>query len=80
MIKQRYWLSLDGNLCKRPLIWELSRNFDLIFNIRNASITGEIGIIGIELEGNPEVIKEAVSWLESQGVHVEPVEISTIEG
>ncbi len=50
------------------------------FNIRNASVTPTIGIIALELEGDREVIKKAVVWLENNGVQVEPVEINTIEG
>ena len=58
----------------------MSKEFDVVFNIRNASVTPMIGIIALELEGDREVIKKAVAWLESNGVQVEPVEINTIEG
>jgi ABC-type methionine transport system ATPase subunit len=78
--KQRLWLTFDSSVCQRPLIWEMSRTFDVVFNIRNASVTKEVGIIGLELEGEPEVLKETISWLEAQGVQVEPVEVGTIEG
>jgi L-aspartate semialdehyde sulfurtransferase ferredoxin len=77
---QRFWLTFSGESANRPLICEMSRQFDVIFNIRNSSVTPSIGIIALELEGERKVIQEAVAWFESHGVQVEPVEINTIEG
>jgi ABC-type methionine transport system ATPase subunit len=77
---RRLWLTFDEESSRRPLIYEMSRNFDVIFNIRNASVTASIGIIALELEGDREDIKKAVAWFENNGVQVEPVEINTIEG
>jgi len=78
--KQRLWLTFDATGVTRPIIWEMSKKFDVIFNIRSSSVTKEVGIIALELEGEREVIKSAVKWLEAAGVQVEPVEINTIEG
>ena len=77
---QRLWLTFDGESSRKPLICEMGRNFDVIYNIRNASVTASIGIIALEMEGEREVIKKAVAWFEANGVQVEPVEINTIEG
>ncbi len=77
---QRFWLTFNGESSRKPLICEMSRQFDVVFNIRNASVTPSIGIIALELEGDRQVIKGAVAWLEEHGVQVEPVEINTIEG
>lgn len=77
---QRFWLTFSGDSSRKPLIYEMSRNFNVVFNIRNASVTPTIGIIALELEGDREVIKKAVVWFENNGVQVEPVEINTIEG
>jgi len=78
--KQRFWLTFGASAAEKPLICLMGRKFDVIFNIRNSSVTKEIGIIAVELEGDRQVIKQAVSWLESEGVQVEPVELNTIEG
>ena len=77
---QRFWLTFDGECSRKPLIHEMSKKFEVIFNIRNASVTPAIGIIALELEGDREEIKKAVAWFEANGVQVEPVEINTIEG
>jgi L-aspartate semialdehyde sulfurtransferase ferredoxin len=77
---QRFWLTFDGETNRKPLICEMARKFDVIFNIRNASVTPAIGVIALELEGEREILKQAVAWFEANGVQVEPVEINTIEG
>jgi ABC-type methionine transport system ATPase subunit len=77
---QRFWLTFTAESAGRPLICEMSRRFDVIFNIRNSSVTPSIGIIALELEGERKAIQEAVAWFEANGVQVEPVEINTIEG
>ena len=77
---QRFWLTFSEDSNGKPLICEMGRKFDIVFNIRNASVTPTVGIIALELEGERKVLKEAVAWFESNGVQVEPVEINTIEG
>ena len=77
---QRFWLTFDGDSSRKPLIYEMSKKFEVIFNIRNASVTPSVGIIALELEGDREVIKQEVAWMEENGVQVEPVEMITIEG
>jgi len=77
---QRLWLTFDDESSRKPLIYEMSRKFEVVFNIRNASVTASIGIIALELNGDREEIKKAVAWFEANGVQVEPVEINTIEG
>jgi ABC-type methionine transport system ATPase subunit len=78
--KQRFWLTYDGESIRKPLLYQLSKTFDVVFNIRNASVTPTVGLIALEVEGDRDVIKQAVVWLENNGVQVEPVEIQTIEG
>ena len=75
----RLWLMYPPKLIKNPVIWELSHKFPVITNVRQASVTDEIGIISLELEGAREDIKSAISWLEKIGISVEPVEINVIE-
>lgn len=78
--KTRLWLMFPSRLITRPVVWELSKKFDVVTNIRQASVTDEVGIVSLSLQGERNVIKEAIAWLEELGVKVEPVEINTIEG
>lgn len=76
---RRFWLNYPPKLITRPLIWEMSRKFDVVFDIRQASVGEEVGIVCIELDGPREEIKSVIRWLEKKGVTVEPVEINVIE-
>src|SRR5437773_2357284 len=75
----RLWLMYPPRLIKEPLIWKLSHKFPVITNIRQASVTDEIGIVSLEIDGKRADIKAAIKWLEKLGVSVEPVEINVIE-
>ena len=77
--QQRLWLMYPPRLIKRPLLWQLSQEFKVVTNIRQARVTDEIGIVCLEVEGKRENVKAAVKWLEKIGVKVEPVEISVVE-
>ena len=77
--QQRLWLMFPPKLIKKPLIWEVGHKFKVVTNIRQASVTDEIGIVCLELDGKRDEVKAAIAWLEKQGVNVEPVEISVIE-
>ena len=68
-----------ARLITRPVIWELAKKFELVTNVRQASVTDEIGIVSLELDGKREDINAAIKWLEKLGVSVEPVEINVIE-
>jgi hypothetical protein len=77
---RRFWLTVPSKIVKRPIIWELGKKFELVTNIGQASVTSELGIISLSLEGPRSEVKKAIKWLEKLGVKVEPVEINTIEG
>ena len=78
--QQRLWLMYPPKLIKKPFIWEVGHKFKVTTNIRQASVTDEIGIVCLELDGPRDEVKAAIQWLEKQGVNVEPVEIGVIAG
>ena len=75
----RLWLMYPPKLIKEPILWQLCHKFPVITNIRQASVTDEIGIVSLELDGDRTAITAAIKWLEKIGVSVEPVEINVIE-
>src|SRR5262245_20783755 len=77
--RTRLWLMYPPRLITHPVIWQLSQKFKVITNVRQASVTDEIGVVCLELDGERAEIKGAIKWLERLGVKVEPVEISVIE-
>lgn len=79
VVQRRFWLTYPTRLITKPVIWEMSRKFPVVFNVRQASVTEEMGILCLELQGPRADIKAVITWLEKQGVKVEPVEINVIE-
>ena len=76
---RRLWLMYPPKLITDPVIWQLSHKFPVITNVRQASVTDEIGIVCLELDGPRSAIKDAIKWLEKMKIKVEPVEINVIE-
>lgn len=55
-----------------PIVCYLTRDYDLIFNILNATILPrKEGVLVLELSGTRKNFKEGVKYLESQGVQVQ---------
>jgi ABC-type methionine transport system ATPase subunit len=79
-VQQRLWLMYPPKLIKQPFIWEVGHKFKVTTNIRQASVTDEIGIVCLELDGTRTEVDRAIAWLEKNGVNVEPVEIGVIAG
>jgi len=77
---QRYWLTFPAERARHPLIWEMSKKYDLIFNVRNASVTEQVGVIAIELTGEQKTIGAALKWLQKNRVEVDPIELDVVEG
>src|ERR1700734_1321774 len=78
--QQRLWLMYPPKLIKKPFIWEVGHKFKVVTNIRQASVTDEIGIVCLELQGTRAEVDSAIRWLEKNKVNVEPVEIGVIAG
>ena len=77
--QMRLWLMYPPKFITTPVIWQLSRKFPVVTNVRQASVTDEIGIVCLELSGPRSDCKAAIHWLEGMGIKVEPVEIGVIE-
>lgn len=75
----RLWLMYPPKLITCPIIHELGSKYQVIPNVRQASVTEEIGIVCLELTGERQQIKSAIKWMERLGISVEPVEINVIE-
>ena len=63
------------DMIREPLLYNLGRQFDIIPNIRGATIdeTKNIGLVYLELEGDEGEIERAVAYLAERGVGLEDV-------
>lgn len=79
MAIERFYLTYSQEKIKEPIIYQVGRKFRVVTNIRSASISDHIGIVGLELDGEQGEIDAAVKWIAEQGVKVEPIEKNVIE-
>jgi ABC-type methionine transport system ATPase subunit len=70
---KRYWLTFNNTQVRRPLLYEMSRKHDLVFDIRSANVTPELGLMALELTGDAKEIEAAVKWFRRRGVQVDPI-------
>jgi molybdopterin synthase sulfur carrier subunit len=77
--KKKFYLNYPQEVIKDPLIYLIGKNYNIITNIRSASISNDIGIIALEVEGEQTDIEKAIKFLESKGVSVEPIVLDIIE-
>ncbi len=81
-IAKRCWFTFPTrSQVEKPIIWQMSRKFpDVSFDIRQASVQNEIGIMAVLLTGEADQVQGAIDFLRSSGVTVEPIEKSVVEG
>jgi L-aspartate semialdehyde sulfurtransferase ferredoxin len=79
---KRCWFTFPTRTqVEQPIIWQMSRKFpDVSFDIRQASVQNEIGIMAVLLSGREDEVNGAIQFLRSRGVTVEPIEKSVVEG
>ncbi len=79
---RRCWFTFPSRTqVEQPIIWQMSRKFpDVSFDIRQASVQNEIGIMAVLLTGKEDEVKAAIEFVRSKGVTVEPIEKSVVEG
>lgn len=78
-MKQALDLIFPQDRIKDAVIHEMSKKFDIVFNLRRARVTETVGEIVLELEGESEALEKAIGWLKSQGLKVEPITHDTVE-
>jgi ABC-type methionine transport system ATPase subunit len=80
MAHKRIKFTFVQELIKEPIIWKLSKQFDVITNIRRADVTDDRGGVILELEGDTDEIERSLHWVQEQGVRVDPVYEDIVEG
>ena len=74
MALRKYFCTFPQALIKEPIISHtLNAEFGVIPNIRAASITEQIAMVAVEIEGELKKIELAVKYLRDRGVTVEEI-------
>ncbi len=80
MVKRQVMFTFPEELVKEPIIHNLSRQFEIVTNIRRADVSESRGWVVLELEGEEKDIEEGIAWVTSKGVRVDPVIGDVVEG
>ena len=71
MTHTRVKLTFPEHLIKQPVIARMVREFDVMPNVRRASVEEHFGWIVCELGGDDGAIERAIDWLQDLGVQVD---------
>jgi len=74
MRTQRLELTFPEKLIKKPVIYQLIKEFDVIPNIRRANVDEKFGWMVLELSGEDEQLEQAFKHLQDIGIEVEFLE------
>ena len=79
VVRERVYLTFPQDLIREPVLSMLSKQFDIVFNIRGSTVTSDMGLVALEIDGKAAEVAKAISWLKGKGVMVEPIEKNVIE-
>jgi ABC-type methionine transport system ATPase subunit len=70
----KYFCTFPQDLIKEPIISHtLHAKFGVVPNIRAASITEQLALVAVEIEGDDGAIADSVNYLRERGVKVEEI-------
>jgi len=74
MAPRKFFCTFPQDLISEPIVSHtLGEKFNVVPNIRAASITDTMALVAVEIEGEETCINEAVDYLKERGVKVEEI-------
>ena len=74
MTRARFHLTLPQHLAQEPVIYNLGKRFEVVTNIKRASVEERFAWVILEMDGSDEAVAAAMEWLGEQGVDVDRIE------
>jgi len=73
-VSHKVVLHFPPQVTEQPVVYRLSRDYGLVFNILRASISPqEEGLMVLELSGEEDDYRRAAEYLTSQGIRLQPL-------
>ena len=69
-IKKTIRFEFNQEIVETPLLYQLNREFDVVINIRGASVTEDGGFMALELEGEQAEVDRVTVYLNERGIEV----------
>jgi ABC-type methionine transport system ATPase subunit len=80
MYTKQVELIFPTELIKEPVIYDMAKAVDVVFNIRRAKVTTRTGEIVLELQtSDAATMDKALKFLTEKGITVEPITHSALE-
>jgi hypothetical protein len=79
MAVNRVKFTFPTNLVTEPIIYTISKNFEIITNIRRADVRPEMGWVILDLIGTESEISKSLDWAKTSGVTVNDLNNNTSE-
>ena len=77
---KRVKFTYEQAMIKEPIISMLSKDFDIVTNIRRADVREDMGWVVLEITGKEEEIQRSLDWVATKGVRVDPISGDVVEG
>ncbi len=66
--KKNIHFEFAQEMVREPLLYKINRSFDVVVNIRGASVTDEGGFMALELQGEEDEVERVIEFLKGQSV------------
>lgn len=73
MATRRLSLTFPSHLIKEPVIYRVSKEHNLVPNIRKARVTDTTGEVILDFQGREEDLERGITYLADRGITVEEV-------
>jgi L-aspartate semialdehyde sulfurtransferase ferredoxin len=70
---RRLSLTFPSHLIKEPVIYRVSKEYNLVPNIRKARVTDTTGEVILDFQGREEDLEKCITYLADRGITVEEV-------
>ncbi len=70
-MSKKILINFPQELLKEPIIYALGHQFEVVVNIKRASVSEDSGWAELELEGEDKQIEEGIAWMMGRGMRVE---------
>ena len=78
-VTRKVYLTFPADKTREAIICDMYDRCRVRFNIRSASVSENIGLIALELEGSIDAMEKAFKYFKERGVKVEPIEMNVME-
>ncbi len=74
-MKKRILIRFKKNTIDKPIVYRLSKDYDLVFNILRANVYPKAeSIMVLEIEGDEENFEKGIQYLKSKNLQIESIE------